>query len=110
MEKQSVLKKLQNDKHYYGEFGRKYLSASNVRSLLYEPTRYGQFEKTLPLIQGGYFHTLMLEPENLKSIMYLTVKPETTKSLMDTKLRTTYISMIFYCRMRSKRLTDGQIR
>ena len=79
MEKERVLKKLQNDKDYYGEFGRKYLSASNVRSLLYEPTRYGQFEKTLPLIQGGYFHTLMLEPEKLKEYHVLDCKTRNNK-------------------------------
>ena len=31
-EKKEILKKLDNDEHYYGDFGRQYLSNSDIRS------------------------------------------------------------------------------
>ena len=53
MNKEQVIQKLKEDEHYYGSFGKQYLSASNVKDLLFRPTEYGKLEKTLPLIQGG---------------------------------------------------------
>ena len=47
MKREEVLKKLKEDDHYYGSFGKQYLSASNVRDLLFKPTDYGKLEKTL---------------------------------------------------------------
>ena len=79
MKKEEVLKKLQDDDHYYGKFGKQYLSASNVRDLLYRPTDFGKHEKTLPLLQGGYFHTLMLEPEKLDKYHILDVRTRNNK-------------------------------
>jgi len=63
MKREEVIKKLQDDSNYYGKFGKQYLSASDVRALTKRPTEFRVSEKTLPLLMGGYFHTLMLEPE-----------------------------------------------
>ncbi len=79
MEKKEVIRRLQSDEDYYGKFGKKYLSASSVRNLLYSPTRFGKMDKSLPLIQGGYFHTLMLEPEKLETYHVLDVKTRNNK-------------------------------
>ena len=37
MKKSDILKKLTDDKHYYGDFGKKYLSSSDVGILLSNP-------------------------------------------------------------------------
>ena len=79
MKREQVIQKLKEDEHYYGSFGKQYLSASNVRDLLFRPTEYGKLEKTLPLIQGGYFHTLMLEPEKLNTYHVLDVRTRNNK-------------------------------
>ena len=37
-----VLKKLENDEHYYGEFGKQYLSNSDISTLLTNPLALGK--------------------------------------------------------------------
>ena len=67
MNKKSVLEKLQNDEHYYGDFGKKYLSNSDIGTLLTNPLALGQPSKPSPaFLVGGYFHTAILEPDKLK--------------------------------------------
>lgn len=59
----SILKKLQDDNHYYGAYGRKYLSNSNIGILLSNPANFGKpSEESLAMVQGRYFHVSMLEP------------------------------------------------
>lgn len=63
-----VLAKLQIDEHYYGEYGQKWLSNSNIYTLLNEPHLFGKpKEMTKAMLIGRYFHTAMLEPEKLSS-------------------------------------------
>ena len=45
MNKKDILKKLSDDKHYYGDFGKKYLSASDVGVLLNNPLALKQEQK-----------------------------------------------------------------
>lgn len=62
----SILKKLQDDKHYYGAYGKQYLSNSNIGTLLSNPKDHGKpQQETLPMVQGRYFHVAMLEPHKL---------------------------------------------
>lgn len=76
----SVLKKLQDDKHYYGAFGKKYLSNSNIGILLSNPREFGRpMVESLPLIQGRYFHTAMLEPEKLENFDIIEASSRNTK-------------------------------
>ena len=64
-----ILKKLENDEDYYGEFGKKFLSNSDIRSLLKDPLTFKQPIVGNPnLIKGSYFHTLILEPDKLDKI------------------------------------------
>ena len=68
MKKEDVLKQLENDEHYYGSFGKKYLSNSDISTLLTNPLALGQPSKQIPaFLVGGYFHTAILEPEKLKN-------------------------------------------
>ena len=76
-----VLKRLENDEDYYGEFGRKFLSNSDIRSLLKDPLTFKQPIVGNPnLIKGAYFHTLILEPDKLDKIRIIdTTTRNTTK-------------------------------
>ena len=68
MKKEDVLKQLENDEQYYGSFGKKYLSNSDISTLLTNPLALGQPSKQIPaFLVGGYFHTAILEPEKLKN-------------------------------------------
>ena len=42
MNKEAIIKKLREDEHYYGEFGKQYLSNSDIRTLLNNPLALGE--------------------------------------------------------------------
>jgi hypothetical protein len=61
-----VIEKLRDDANYYGEFGSKYISNSDIGTLLKNPRMFKvREEPTVPMLQGSYLHTAMLEPEKL---------------------------------------------
>ena len=68
MNKKEILDKLEEDEHYYGEFGQKFLSNSNISTLLNNPEDlYKPTDKTSAMLIGGYFHTIILEPDKVKN-------------------------------------------
>ena len=78
MKKEQILKKLKDDTHYYGDFGRKYLSNSDISTLLNNPLALGQPSKpTSAFLVGGYFHTAILEPDKLNKYKVI---PSTTRN------------------------------
>ena len=80
MKKQAILKKLKDDNHYYGDFGKQYLSNSDISTLLSNPLAYGQPSKpTSAFLVGGYFHTAILEPNKLKKYMVIQATTRNTK-------------------------------
>ena len=80
MKKEDILKKLTNDEHYYGDFGKKYLSASDVGVLLKNPLALKQEQKkTAAFLVGGYFHTTILEPDKLKKYKVIPATTRNTK-------------------------------
>jgi len=46
MTKQQIIEKLRDDEHYYGAFGKQYLSNSDISTLLEDPLKYGQPTKS----------------------------------------------------------------
>ena len=80
MKKQAILKKLKDDNHYYGDFGKQYLSNSDISTLLSNPLAYGQPSKpTSAFLVGGYFHTAILEPNKLKKYKVIQATTRNTK-------------------------------
>ena len=80
MTKEEILKKLRNDEDYYGAFGRKFLSASDIGVLLKNPLAYGQPSKqTSAFLVGNYFHTAILEPDKLKKFKIIPSSTRNTK-------------------------------
>lgn len=80
MEKKQVLEKLRNDEHYYGEFGKQYISYSDINTLINNPE---DFKKPVPnninFVLGGYFHTCILEPHKLDKFKIIKSSNRNTK-------------------------------
>ena len=80
MDKKKILKKLQDDNHYYGNFGKKFLSNSDIGTLLSNPLGLGSEVKSSPAILiGRYFHTALLEPDKLKDFKVIAAATRNTK-------------------------------
>jgi len=76
----SILKKLQDDKHYYGAYGKQYLSNSNIGVLLTNPRDFGKPGKeTLPMVQGRYFHVSMIEEHKKDDFEIIDASTRNTK-------------------------------
>jgi hypothetical protein len=81
MNKQEVLKALEDDSNYYGDFGKKYLSNSDISTLLTNPLALGQKQAQRPaFLVGGYFHTAILEPDKLKNFKIVEAATRNTKA------------------------------
>ena len=58
MNKKNIIAKLKDDTHYYGDFGKKFLSNSDIMTLLKNPLAFGLPSKPTPaFLVGSYFHT-----------------------------------------------------
>jgi hypothetical protein len=67
MKKELILERLKNDEDYYGDFGKQFLSNSNVGTLLTNPLALKDPNpQNINFLIGGYFHTAILEPDKLK--------------------------------------------
>jgi len=80
MKKTEILKRLKNDEDYYGDFGKQYLSNSDIYTLLNNPLAYGTPSKpSAAFLVGGYFHTAILEPDKLKKYKVIQSSTRNTK-------------------------------
>lgn len=79
----NIIEKLKDDTNYYGDVGKQFLSNSDIYSLLKNPRSFRKEEKSLPLLEGSYFHTAMLEPEKLPSYHVLDVSTRSTKAFKE---------------------------
>jgi len=81
MTRKEELKKLTEDKNYYGSFGKQFLSNSDISTLLTNPLSFGQSMKPIPaFLVGGYFHTAILEPHKLKNFKIVDATSRNTKA------------------------------
>ena len=84
MTDQEILKKLEDDTHYYGEFGRQFLSNSGIQHLNGNPLMFGvPLEPAPNLIKGGLFHQLILEPEKAELVPIVDCSTRNTKIYKD---------------------------
>jgi hypothetical protein len=80
MDKAKILERLKSDEDYYGEFGKQFLSNSNVSTLLNSPLSLGKaFDSSPALLIGGYFHTAILEPDKLNKFKIIESSTRNTK-------------------------------
>ena len=77
---QEVLEALTSDSNYYGEYGKQFLSNSDIRTLLTNPEKFGDNAvKSVPIVIGGYFHTIILEPDKVDRFKIIDATSRNTK-------------------------------
>ena len=75
-----IIEKLRQDEHYYGDYGKQFLSNSDISVLLKNPKLLHQKkERTTAMVVGGYFHTAILEPDKLKRFKIIDSSTRNTK-------------------------------
>ena len=80
MKRKEIIEKLKDDEHYYGSFGKQYLSNSDIKTLLTNPLALKQPSKTnAHFLVGGYFHTAILEPDKVKNFKIIETSSRNTK-------------------------------
>ncbi len=79
--KKEILKRLQNDEDYYGDFGKQFLSNSNISTLMNNPLALGDdIVRSNALVIGSYFHVAILEPDKLKKFKIIDATTRNTKA------------------------------
>ena len=79
--KKEILEKLKDDEHYYGEYGRQFISNSDIRTLMTNPLEFKKPTPTAPhFLIGGYFHTAILEPDKIKNFKIVEASSRNTKA------------------------------
>ena len=87
MTKADILKNLEDDDKYYGDFGKQYLSNSDIGKLLKNPTQFRvNNEFTKPMLEGRYFHTKILEPHKVKDFQEVDASTRSTAKYKDALL------------------------
>ena len=75
-----IIEKLKQDEHYYGDYGKQFLSNSNISTLLKNPRLLKEDKpKTSAMVIGGYFHTTILEPDKLERFKIIKSTTRNTK-------------------------------
>ena len=75
-----VYEKLRNDEHYYGDYGKQFLSNSDISTLLKNPRDLHKPRPSSPaFLVGGYFHTAILEPDKLNRFKIIDATTRNTK-------------------------------
>ncbi len=76
-----IAEKLKDDSSYYGEYGKQWLSNSDIKNLLDNPRMFGKPQaETKAMLEGRYFHTAILEKDKLKDFDIVDVSSRNTKA------------------------------
>lgn len=79
-----IIELLRDDENYYGDFGRNFVSNSDVDTLINDPISFGTpKEKTVPMVIGGYFHTLILEEDKVDKFKIINASTRNTNIYKD---------------------------
>lgn len=75
-----ILERLGSDEEYYGDFGKQYLSYSDIGTLLNNPEKFkNDIKKSVPIVVGKYFHTLICEPDKVDQFKIIEASTRNTK-------------------------------
>lgn len=80
----NIIEKLKNDADYYGDYGKQFLSNSDIGDLLSNPKNFKKkTDSTKAMIEGSYFHTAILEPEKLSNFNIVNASSRNTNIYKD---------------------------
>lgn len=92
MDKLKTIEKLLDDKHYYGEFGSKFISNSNIKPMMddiegfcYRRRKKIKEDKSAEMLFGNLFHHMVLEPHKLEDYSFVDVGSRNTKKYKEAK-------------------------
>ena len=75
-----VIEMLRDDTNYYGDFGKQYLSNSDIGTLLKDPSQFGVSQPdNLNFAKGRYFHQSILEPSKAENVISVEASTRNTK-------------------------------
>jgi len=78
---QKVLEQLKDDSNYYGDYGKQFLSNSDIQALLLNPKDFGKSRPdNANFAKGRLFHQLILEPEKADEWQFVDVSSRVTKA------------------------------
>jgi hypothetical protein len=76
----SIIEQLRDDDKYYGDFGKQFMSNSDIGTLLSNPKMFGiSRSDNKALLVGRYFHQSILEPEKAKATEVIDASTRNTK-------------------------------
>ena len=79
--KQEIIDNLRDDNNYYGEYGKQFISNSDIKTLMTNPLDLRNPSETHPyFLIGGYFHTAILEPDKIKQFKIVDASTRNTKA------------------------------
>jgi len=79
--KKEIIDNLRDDNNYYGEYGKQFISNSDIKTLMTNPLDLRNPSETHPyFLIGGYFHTAILEPDKIKQFKIVDASTRNTKA------------------------------
>jgi hypothetical protein len=79
--KKEIIENLRDDNNYYGEYGKQFISNSDIKTLMTNPLDLRNPSETHPyFLIGGYFHTAILEPDKIKQFKIVDASTRNTKA------------------------------
>ena len=77
MTHEEIIEKLKDDSNYYGDFGKQFLSNSDIGTLFTNPLEFQkQSVNSVNLVIGSYLHTCVLEPHKLTSFKIIDISAD----------------------------------
>jgi len=78
------IERLRDDDDYYGDFGRQFMSNSDIGTLLNNPKEYGNPKETSKeMLIGRYFHQSILEPDKIRTFPIVSASTRNTNIYKD---------------------------
>ena len=106
-----IIEQLRDDANYYGKVGRQFLSNSDIKVLLDDPSKFGVPTPDNPVFaKGRLFHQLILEPEKAANVACVDASRRDTNKYKDACANLGVPFMLLCKEMDDiKRLTDTML-
>lgn len=86
MDVKAIIERLRDDDEYYGNFGKQFISNSDIKTLITNPDLFKQeIPETVDMVKGRYFHTAVLEPDKLNNFPVVECSNRNTKVYKEFK-------------------------
>ena len=113
--KDEILTQMYDDEFYYGHLGKHALSSSSIKTILKSPktyrnvVKYGSDSETPALIAGKLFHWMILEPQKLDKLHFVSASTRNTNVYKQAKEEHGEVYLVKE-KFAAERLTDALLR